>query len=530
MPEVIEAGFTHGMDGQFGPVRDRRGFEAGGPADVLAPCSVLAELTGQARDRMGELSDDELVGIMLAARRVASWQTALELEAVNELAARRMAEPIGSGPQPGERAAAELAVALTLTGRAAEGLMSLALGIERLAPVRDALARGEIDLGRAKVLADELAGLDTQAAFCIATAMMISAAGLTSGQLRDRLRRKVLAVDPDAIRRRQTDARADTRVQAWNESSGNAALAGRELPPAEMLAADRHISALARALKAAGVPGTMHQLRARVFLALLSGRDPATILDYQARQADDDPDAATEASPDAATDRSAAQHNRPDQTDGTGRHGTLQWPSGPRGSVNLTVPLSAWLGLTDRPGQVAGFGPADAWTCRDIAASLAQAKGVRYCMTVTSPDGQPVGHACSHTAPPGPAPPEPNAVAVWLSQLKVTWLNRGEDCSHDLETAGYRPGGRLAHFVRLLNPTCTAPGCRRPAVGCDLDHLQPYDQGGLTCSCNLHPCCRRHHRLKQQPGWRVEMPRTGVLLWRMPHGRSYLGMADPYPV
>ena len=54
----------------FGVVRGRAGFDAGGPADVMTPCSVLAELTGQAAGRMSELSDDELIGVLKAARRV----------------------------------------------------------------------------------------------------------------------------------------------------------------------------------------------------------------------------------------------------------------------------------------------------------------------------------------------------------------------------------------------------------------------------------------------------------------------------
>jgi hypothetical protein len=44
--EAIAAGFTRDPDAPFGVVRGRAGFEAGGPADVMAPCSVLAELNG----------------------------------------------------------------------------------------------------------------------------------------------------------------------------------------------------------------------------------------------------------------------------------------------------------------------------------------------------------------------------------------------------------------------------------------------------------------------------------------------------
>jgi hypothetical protein len=51
--------------------------------------------------------------------------------------------------------------------------------------------------------------------------------------------------------------------ERWAEDSGNAGLAGRELPPAEVLAADQRVTAWARQLKKAGLEGGMDALRAR---------------------------------------------------------------------------------------------------------------------------------------------------------------------------------------------------------------------------------------------------------------------------
>jgi hypothetical protein len=48
---------------------------------------------------------------------------------------------------------------------------------------------------------------------------------------------------------------------------------GRELPPAEVLAADQRITAWARQLRAAGLDGDMDQLRARAYLDILLGKD-----------------------------------------------------------------------------------------------------------------------------------------------------------------------------------------------------------------------------------------------------------------
>ena len=54
---------------------------------------------------------------------------------------------------------------------------------------------------------------------------------------------------------------------------GNAGLAGRELPPAQVLAADQRVTAWAKELRKAGVDGGMDALRARAFLDILLGMD-----------------------------------------------------------------------------------------------------------------------------------------------------------------------------------------------------------------------------------------------------------------
>jgi hypothetical protein len=121
------------------------------------------------------------------------------------------------------------------------------------------------------------------------------------------------------------------------------------------------------------------------------------------------------------------------------------------------------------------------------------------------------------------------AAAAWARGLTIRWLETGK-CSHQRETTAYVPGRLLGHLVKVRNPTCTAPGCRRPAQSCDIDHVVPYDQGGRTCECNTHPACRRHHRLKGSAGWQLEMPEPGILAWRLPHGRTYVTRGEPYPI
>ncbi len=277
--EVLAAGFTH-KDHEPGA----RGFAAGGPLDVMEPGPVLAGFAGDAVDDaagggLNALSDDELVGLMGAARRLASRAAGIELAAVAGLDSRRRAHARAvSDWRQAEHVADEVAVALTLTCRAAGKLLDLAGGVTRLPAVTAALAAGRVDLPKANVYARELAGLGGRPAAAIAAVTIADAAGLTTSELGEVLRRAVLAHDPAAARKRRDKAQKDARVETWAEQRGTAALAGRDLPPAAVLAADAHIDGLARELKAAGAPGTLEQLRARVFLALLTSQPLYTLL------------------------------------------------------------------------------------------------------------------------------------------------------------------------------------------------------------------------------------------------------------
>jgi len=119
----------------------------------------------------------------------------------------------------------------------------------------------------------------------------------------------------------------------------------------------------------------------------------------------------------------------------------------------------------------------------------------------------------------------------WIRNLKdkLAWLETGP-CGHSRRAAGYVPPGSLRHLIQIRQRTCSAPGCRRGAYHCDLDHTVPYDKGGITCECNLAPLCRRHHRAKQATGWKLEQPQPGVMTWTLPNGRTYTVIAEPYPV
>ncbi|HUJ80552.1 MAG TPA: DUF222 domain-containing protein, partial [Candidatus Acidoferrales bacterium] len=250
------------------------GFAGGGVLDELEPGAVLAGFAQDARAGLGVLSGDEVTGVVRAFRRLVSWATAGELAAVSELSGRRAARAEQLGQDLGRAVMsveAELACALTLTQRGAEGLVDRAAGLARLPGTAAALAAGVIDDYRARVIADQLAVLDVAAARRVEDKLLATAAGLTSGQLRAAAFRAAFAVDPAAARRRREQAQRQARVERWREPSGTASLAGRDLPPAGALAADKRIDALARQLKNSGAAASLDQLRASVYVALLTG-------------------------------------------------------------------------------------------------------------------------------------------------------------------------------------------------------------------------------------------------------------------
>ncbi len=187
--------------------------------------------------------------------------------------------------------------------------------------------------------------------------------------------------------------------------------------------------------------------------------------------------------------------------------------------MNLTVPLQTLLGLSQQPGEVAGFGPVTAATAGQILA--AAGPRLRWCITVTDGRGRAAGHGCAtrvSTAPDG----------GWSVTVTVQALAAG-DCAHQQEAGGYRAPPRLRHLIQVRHRTCVFPGCGRPAWQCDLDHTLAYDHGGRTCECNLAPLCRAHHKVKQADGWRLDQPEPGVLQWVTPAGWRYTVTRDVHP-
>jgi hypothetical protein len=479
-----------------------------------------------------------------------------------------------------EFAVKELAWALAETQGAAENLMAVADHLEsRLPGTKAALRDGRISVAKATIIAAATQLLDAEEA-AAAESMVLGRAGrLTPPGLRAAIGRAVMEVAPKKARKRREEAAKQARVERWAEDSGNAGLAGRELPSAQVLAADQRITAWARQLRAAGLDGDMDVLRARAYMDLLLGMDSRLTAgpdgggageDWPACPADEED---WPGGPGYGGDWPGASPGGPGPGLGAG-----VLPPGFCGQINLTVPLVTALGLADRPGQAGLLGPVDPWLARDLVRSAARNPKTTWCVTVTDGQGHAIGHGCARPEPgsrrtnpakrgtprpPGPAgghdPPGPagDAGGPRFSVTATgqhgppggygTWrLATGtpgqpdliiavhpvatEDCDHRFQAAGHDPGVMLRHLAQIRHATCTAPGCRRPASQCDWEHNVPYESGGRTCMCNGSPKCRRDHRLKQDPRWKVEQVTPATFRWTTPTGRQYTTEATRYPI
>jgi Domain of unknown function (DUF222) len=531
------------------------GFAQGGEADTMTPGPLLAAIVGTVTGEDGRglagCSDDQLMGIISAGRRMEARDAWTVMAALAEFAARHPGTSIED-----EFAADELACELRLTPLSAREQMDFAATVAtRLPRTFAALGAGRIHPVHVRIIEDEtrvLSGADAARADVV---LAEAAAGLTFGKLRSVAHQLVLQLDPDAAKKRKEAARADAHVRPFRETSGNAGLIARELPSDEVLASWQHVEQRALDLRAAGMAGSLRELRVRAYLDLLQERDSRDVPAGGEAGAGACPGAA--AGSQEAGQASGPDHaSRPDQAPpdrdppgSAGPPGTGGGPGGPGGRgpvpspgpatgpgvaalVTITIPWDTWQGRSQTPGQADGFGALDGEDARDLAAAAARHPRTRWCVTALNPDGTAAAHAClpGRHLPPDPAPPPGTGPPTYPFRLTAPLIPvaRGP-CDHARTEIGYHPSRKLAHLIRARSATCTAPGCGRPAARCDLDHTHPWDQGGRTCECNMAPLCRHHHRCKQAERWRLEQPEPGVLVWRVPSGRAYTTTPTVYP-
>ncbi len=285
---------------------------------------------------------DRVLVLRAQARQVAHEQARLMADLVAVADCPPAPDLSGASPREADEfIACEIAAALTWTRQAAETQLGLAWSLTcRIPAVHAALTAGAIDLAKARVFDRETNPLPQGAARAVCDQILPDAPQLTTGQLRAKLQRLVLTVDPDAARVREAEAVTRRRVLAGLDFDGTVSINVLGLPAPRATAAMERIDAIADAARRNGDLRTIDQLRADTVLDLLDG--------------------------------------------------TLTGPTpGPRkGVIELTVPLTTLMGLADEPGELAGWGPIAADITRDLAD---QHHNVTWRYRVTDAHGHLVG-------------------------------------------------------------------------------------------------------------------------------------------
>jgi hypothetical protein len=544
----------------------RPGFGQGSAADVLPPGPLLAGLTEEAVLSLDSLSDNELIGVLRATRRQVAREQYKQVLVTAEFGRRRRAAfedaarrgvPVGCRPGgfPGEELAIELVTTRAEAGHRIDDAADLTT---RLPLTLAGMAAGEIDEARAGWIAMYTRSLSLADA---ATADAILAAD--APDLREeQVARKAAALEkklaPEAVKaRKERTRRAEQRVEARLEASGNASLSGREMDTSQVIASKAYLDAMAARLRAGGLGGTIGSLRVLALADLTQGRNPLDRLMAAATTQQATAPVSPESSgagvpqpdPDAwpgwNTDDSVNPRDVGEAHDDGGPGGggpghpadsafAHQGPPAPvPAQVNLIVPVGTLLGWSTSPAQAGSWGLLDRDETRAIIEAASRHPRTRWCCTLTGPDGTALAHACARGQHPRllsdlePQPP-PAQLAELIRRLNLTFTPVATGtCDHAQAEGQYSPSRKLRHLVRARSATCDAPGCQSQAVNADLDHTLPWPDGP-TEQCNLAPRCRTHHRAKQAPDWQVDQPAPGITRWTLPSGRTHTTTPTQY--
>ena len=98
----------------------------------------------------------------------------------------------------------------------------------------------------------------------------------------------------------------------------------------------------------------------------------------------------------------------------------------------------------------------------------------------------------------------------------------------DIGRRRYQITGALRRMIITRDGTCRFPRCNAAAIRCQIDHVIPWDEGGMSDVGNLGALCTRHHQLKTHGGWEIiNSAPDGSCTWRSPQGFTYHHHPEP---
>jgi hypothetical protein len=315
--------------GSVAPGVDLAGMLAGVDRDRLSGHDRIELL--KARARLRSHVDAELLADMVSV-----------LDAESEALSPGLAVDVVH-----EVAAAEIGAALSWTRRMAERQLDFAATLVSDYPaVWEMLHDGLIDLPRARVIVDHTCHLQPEVRDQVVETVLERAPAQTTGLLAARIRRLAIWVAPDNAKKRYENGVEQRRVVTDANPDGTANLSGFQLPADLTQAAARRINRIAHELRRSGDPRTIDQIRADIFIDLLSGRGGETRAD--------------------------------------------------RGVVDIQVELTTLLQLDDRPGELPGWGPVISDIARQVVEEQSEAEW-RY--TITGENGTVISNGTTRRRP-----------------------------------------------------------------------------------------------------------------------------------
>jgi hypothetical protein len=455
-------------------------------ASLLAAAPGIKTLSGLIAIDPQELSPSARIDYLAALERQSSWLQAAMQRAI--VAVAGISEGKSDGPFTGvdEAEREDVSSALRLSAGTAQMRIDVARTlVNHLPNTCSALATGELSAAHATVIAKETAaairdGLSEFAIFSIEEKAIAHAEFHTPSQVAQQVRSAIAKFAPATFEEVVEKARDSRRVSCYNDVDGMSTVVAI-LPAADAQTVMKAIEAFiikgsaaweisndskssesktSGSHSASSNTSGSNTSGSNTSGSNTSGSNTSGSKNSDTRSADmKRADALTSLAGFAlaASSEDVALHRRPI-------------------TVNVTIDLPTLLGLSENPGQLAGYGAIPASVARALAS-----------------DGK------------------------W--KRFITDPQTGALLDYGRET--YQPPQALIDFLIARDRTCRFPGCRRSAALSDLDHAQSWEEGGTTSLDNLGALCRRHHLLKTHGGWGIESRADGSCTWTSPLGKIY---------
>jgi hypothetical protein len=416
--------------------------------EVAAPCPQMVVLAHGLQSRV--LTEFEASRLLSVWQRLESWLVSRMDVAIVDVAGEEPASSVDYGRE-------EAALAMRMSPQAGMSRVGEARArTVRLPELGAALASAALTRGQAYDLTVAVARLDDTLARAVCQRVLPVAERTTRAEFKTATAKAILTIDADGAATRHEKAKRERGVTLVRHPDAMA-----------------EISAYVTAVEADGIYDALHA-------SALRDRAPGQRIDN--------------ARADALVTWATTAHEDPTLPRGHGR----------RTELRLTTTFDAFLGITNDPAYLDGYGPVHPMIARELA--------------------------------PG----------ATLRRL-LTDTHTGELLHFGRTT--YRVPQALADHVIARDGTCRLVGCAQPARRCDLDHRTQWQDGGTTDPENLAPLCERHHVMRHNGNWHlvtVEPPwhdddddRDGDaaddpdrdtapdLMWITPTGREYLVRREP---